>query len=118
MTQVLDKVLRIGILYDFYGALLTEKQRYCLEMHYFNDLSLAEIAVEYNVSRQAVHDILRRAEQTLEDYECKLGLVARHERDKKIAHEVFTLLNRLDNKLLSQYPEFGIALNKIRQILE
>ncbi len=78
---MLDKVLRIAQLYDFYGALLTDKQRRCLEMHYLSDDSLAEIAEEFQVSRQAVHDILRRGEQLLAAYEEKLGLVERHRRD-------------------------------------
>ena len=71
---MLDKVLRIGRLYDFYGALLTDKQRYCLEMHYLSDLSLAEIAEELKVSRQAPFMIFCAAcEQILEEYEAKLG---------------------------------------------
>ncbi len=60
---MLDKVLRIAELYDFYGALLTDKQRRCLEMHYLSDDSLAEIAEEFGVSRQAVHDIRHRRER-------------------------------------------------------
>lgn len=45
---MLDKVLRIALLYDLYGALLTAKQQRCLELHYLNDFSLAEIAAEFN----------------------------------------------------------------------
>ncbi len=92
---MLDKVLRIAELYDFYGALLTDKQRRCLEMHYLSDDSLAEIAEEFGVSRQAVHDILRRGEQLLEAYEAKLGLVARHRRERDTVAAVRACLESL-----------------------
>lgn len=65
-----------GYLLDFYGSLLTERQRYCMKEHYENDLSLGEIAQELEISRQAVHDNLQRARQILEEYEDKLHLVA------------------------------------------
>lgn len=80
---MLDKVLHITALFDFYGALLTDKQRFSMEMHYLNDLSLAEIADELGVTRQAVHDILKRAEQVLIDYEDKLKFVERHQREQQ-----------------------------------
>lgn len=92
---MLDRVLRIGLLFDFYGALLTEKQRQCLEMHYLNDLSLSEIAEEYNVSRQAVHDILRRAEQTLQEYELKLRLIERYQEQQQAIKQVYESINKL-----------------------
>ena len=81
---MIDKVCRNGLLYDFYGALLTDKQQYCFELHYLRDMSLSEIAGGLTVSRQAVHDILRRAEQLLEDYEDKLQLVSRHQKERKL----------------------------------
>lgn len=92
---MLDKVLRIAKLYDYYGALLTERQQQCIEMHYLGDLSLAEIADEYHVSRQAVYDILRRAEQILEDYETKLCLVSRNQQEQQSLQRVCTLLRSL-----------------------
>lgn len=117
MDSMLNKVLRIGQLYDFYHALLTEKQRDCLNMHYLQDLSLAEIAEEFGVSRQAVHDILRRAEQTLEEYEQKLGLAARYSDERKLLAEVVTDLEQLpsDIRKLSAINE---ALVKINSLLE
>lgn len=117
MDSMLNKVLRIGQLYDFYNALLTEKQRDCLNMHYLQDLSLAEIAEEFGVSRQAVHDILKRAEQTLEEYEQKLGLAARYSDERKLLSEVATNLEQLpsDIRNLSAINE---ALVKINSLLE
>jgi predicted DNA-binding protein YlxM (UPF0122 family) len=65
------------MLFDFFGELLTEKQREYFDLHYNEDLSLAEIAELSGVSRQGVWDIIRRAEQTLRDTEEKTGLIRR-----------------------------------------
>ena len=58
--------IRLGRLYDVYGPLLTAKQQSCMELYFCDDLSLAEIAAELDVSRQAVHDLIHRVEQILE----------------------------------------------------
>ena len=63
------------LLYDFYGELLNEHQRGVYEDAVFNDLSLSEIADEYGISRQGVHDLIKRVSNTLEGYESKLHLV-------------------------------------------
>lgn len=117
MDRMLIKVLRVGQLYDFYNALLTEKQRDCLNMHYLQDLSLAEIAEQFGVSRQAVHDILRRAEQTLEEYEEKLGLAARYREERKLLAEVVSSLEQLPHQI-QQLPELSYALTKLSVLLE
>lgn len=64
-------------LYDFYGELLNEHQRKIFEDFVFNDLSLGEIAEEQGISRQAVHDLVKRSTQKLEEYENKLHLMKR-----------------------------------------
>lgn len=74
--MILDKLGRIAQLYDLYGPLLTPKQRDAVRLYYEQDLSLGEIAYECKVSRQAIYDLLRRAEVALEKYEQKLGLLA------------------------------------------
>ncbi|HWR43204.1 YlxM family DNA-binding protein [Sporomusa sp.] len=117
MDRMLNKVLRVGQLYDFYNALLTDKQRDCLNMHYLQDLSLAEIAEEFGVSRQAVHDILRRAEQTLEEYEEKLGLAARYSDERKLLAEVVSSLEQLPITVRNM-PELSQALLKLNSLLE
>lgn len=71
-----DPVLRT-MLFDFYGELLTDKQREYFDLHYNEDLSLAEIAALTGISRQGVWDIIKRAEATLKEIEAKTGLVAR-----------------------------------------
>ena len=72
------KDLRITFLLDFYGDMLTEKQREVVECYYNEDLSLAEIAEEKGITRQGVRDGILRAERTLRDTEEKLGLVAKY----------------------------------------
>ena len=66
-----------SMLLDFYGELLTQKQRDCFDMHYNEDLSLSEIANELGISRQGVWDNIRRAESALEEFEAKTGLIRR-----------------------------------------
>ncbi|MBR4550533.1 MAG: YlxM family DNA-binding protein [Oscillospiraceae bacterium] len=71
-----SRVMR-SMLLDFYGQLLTEKQRECYDLHYNEDLSLSEIAEQCGISRQGVWDNIRRAEAALRELEEKTGLVGR-----------------------------------------
>lgn len=82
-----ERVL-ISLLIDFYGALLTERQLQCLQLHHEGDMSLAEIADELGVSRQAVHDNLQRAMQLLNSYEVRLHLVAQYERRQALVDQM------------------------------
>ncbi len=113
MQDHLDHRLRVVLLLDFYGALLTEKQRQYLEYHFQNDLSLAEIAEEFGVTRQAVHDVLKRSEGVLEAYESRLGLVARSQAERQVVKEAVL---RLDEYLtgLNKQPE---SLSAVRDSL-
>lgn len=92
-------MVRMALLYDYYGPLLTEKQRRVVEMHYQDDMSLAEIAELERTSRQAVHDILRRAEETLSGYESKLGLAQQGERDEARMSAASALLEKVLTEL-------------------
>ena len=65
------------LLLDFYGELLTEKQRRCCDLHFNEDLSLGEIAEQLGISRQGVWDNIRRGESTLREIETKTGLIRR-----------------------------------------
>ena len=78
--MVLEKTTRINFLFDFYQSLLTDKQRLYMQLYYLEDLSLGEIAEEYDVSRQAVYDNVRRTEAMLEDYEVKLNLFSKFQK--------------------------------------
>ena len=77
--EIFEQRMRLSKLFAMYGGLLTEKQFQCLSFYFDDDLSLSEIADEMDVSRQAVYDLLKRVEQTLEKYESKLGLLAKKE---------------------------------------
>jgi len=79
-SLMLEKVNQINELYDIYQGLLTDKQREYIELYYQEDLSLAEIADEVGVSRNAVHDNIRRTEKLLAGYEEKLKI---YEKDGK-----------------------------------
>ncbi len=79
----MEKIVEQGLLYDFYGELLTEHQRKVYEDAVYNDLSLVEIAEEYSISKQGVHDILRRCTKSLEGYEDKLHMIERTDRIRK-----------------------------------
>lgn len=93
-----ERVL-ISLLLDFYGPLLTDKQRMSLQLHHEDDMSLGEIAEELGVSRQAVHDNLQRARHILNDYESKLHLVAQYEAREQVINE---LKDTLPANVLSQ----------------
>ena len=90
-----DKI-KSGYLYDFYGELLTEHQRSVYEMSVNDDLSLSEIADSLSISRQAVHDMLKRCDRQLEEYEEKLHLV---EKFMNIKADVLRI-----NELTTQSP--------------
>ena len=91
----MDNTILRTMLFDFYGELLTEKQQEYYDLHFNSDLSLQEIAEQSGVSRQAVWDIIRRAEQSLMEFEDKTGLVARAVRRRKSLEELEGLISRL-----------------------
>lgn len=71
----MERIVEQGLLYDFYGELLTEHQKKIYEDAVFADLSLGEIADEYGISRQGVHDLIKRCNAALQEYEEKLHLI-------------------------------------------
>ena len=90
ITKVMkmDEIFKQSLLYDFYGELLTAHQRRIYEDVVFNDMSLSEIAAEQGISRQGVHDLVRRCDKTLSDYEEKLKLVEKFRQTKKMVEEI------------------------------
>lgn len=72
-----EEIVEQSLLYDFYGELLTEHQRKIYEAAFFENYSLSEIAVDAGISRQGVHDLLRRCDKQLRAYEATLHLVER-----------------------------------------
>ena len=80
----IDKREELISLYDIYRDLLTDKQRDYFEAYYFDDLSLSEIAVNYNISRNAVYDMLKKTEAILDNYEEKLKIYKKNNQILKI----------------------------------
>ena len=90
----IEKTNRMNALFEFYAALLTDKQMNYIELYYADDYSLAEIAEEFGVSRQAVYDNIKRTEKILEDYEMKLHMYS----DYIVRSQIF-------DQILERYPE-------------
>ena len=89
------EALEMTLLFDYYGDLLTERQRSCVDMRYNQDLSLSEIAEELGVSRQGVYDNLCRAEALLRNMEEKTGCVQRAMETRKAVREILDAANKL-----------------------
>ncbi len=105
--------LEMTLLFDYYGDLLTERQRMCFDLRHNQDLSLAEIAEELQVSRQGVHDNLSRAEALLRNMEEKTGCVSRDLRCRKATRKILAVANALkvcETSQVSSLAEQIIAL--------
>ena len=101
-----------SLLLDFYGNLLTEKMRLTLDMYLNDDLSLAEIAEEEEISRQGVHDTVKRGLKQLNGYEDKLGLVKRFLEQRETVKEAIDLI---DN---GEYKDAREVLSKLSEEIE
>ena len=88
MNMTIEKTTRMNYLYDFYQSLLTEKQQSYMALYYLDDFSLGEISEEYNVSRQAVYDNIKRTEAMLEEYEAKLLLFEKFQQRSKLIEKL------------------------------
>lgn len=84
----MEKIVRQGILYDFYGALLSDHQRKIYEELVYNDMSLTEISKEEGISRQAVSDLIRRTTAQLEEYDRKLALIERFQKIRAVCADM------------------------------
>lgn len=98
----IEKTNRMNALFEFYAALLTDKQMNYIELYYADDYSLAEIAEEFGVSRQAVYDNIKRTEKILEAYEMKLHMYS----DYIVRSEIF-------DDMLAKYPSDHYLRDKI-----
>ncbi|SCL83274.1 putative DNA-binding protein [Sporanaerobacter sp. PP17-6a] len=116
---IMEKLVEMGILFDFYGKLLSEKQYRVIDLYYINDFSLAEIGEEINISRQGVYDILKRAENRLVQYEDKLGLVKKfkdtNEKVKIILNLTNDIMMLMEKKKLSEINSKLQYIQKISQ---
>lgn len=113
-----EKAVEIGILFDFYGKLLSDKQYSAIELYYIHDLSLSEIGEQLNISRQGVFDILKRAESHLYMYEKKLGLVEKFNSNNKKVREILEYIDRIKDSVYSlNNDEISNHIEEIRSIV-
>jgi len=103
----LERLEYKGMLYDFYGELLTQHQKKVYEEAVLNDLSLSEIADEQGISRQGVHDLVKRCDKILNDYENKLHLVEKFAKIKYNIQQINSLtdneqIKRLSNEIIEE----------------
>lgn len=108
MDSKLDELIYLSMLYDFYGELLTNHKKRVFEDYILNDLSLGEIAEELDITRQGVHDIVKRSTQELKDYEDRLSLVKKFTKVKNMLNSI--------KELCSEIEKTG-NINNIREIV-
>ena len=107
-----DKLTETSILFDLYGQLLTNKQRDVFKMYYEEDFSLAEIAEELGISRQGVHDAVKKGEKALTEYESKLGLFKRLIETENIFNKIEDKINHM----ITANQENDALINDLNEI--
>lgn len=112
----MEKIVEQGLLYDFYGELLTRHQRQVYEGIVYDNLSLGEIAQEEGISRQAVHDIVKRCDKILQGYEEKLELIARFKKIKEKISCISQLSEEFENDLQADQGQYRQYIAQIKQI--
>ena len=114
-----DKTLQMSLLFDFFGDLLTDKQREYFDLYHNEDLSLSEIADNVGITRQGVRDIIVRAEATLVDYEKRTGIIARFQQrnaDVDRAMEITADINKstVDDNIRKLTEELTVILESLK----
>lgn len=113
---------RRALYFDFYGSLLTDKQREIYDLYYQQDLSFGEISKIRSVSREAVYDLLKRTEEALKFYESKLGLVKKYQLSREISKEITQKIenirkrvenDRKDRQLQEELAQLAELLQKL-----
>ncbi|GAA0799361.1 hypothetical protein GCM10008910_25490 [Faecalicatena orotica] len=109
ITKVMNvnEILEQALLYDFYGELLTDHQKDIYEQFVLEDLSLSEIAQDAGISRQGVHDLVKRCQKILEGYEVRLHLVEKFLSIKEKVHKI--------NEVLDSYEKQGMEPEKMAE---
>jgi len=109
------------MLYDFYGILLSERQREVFDLYHEENFSLSEIAYSLGVSRQAVHISLNKARRELEEYEEKLGLIAKHAEYEKVQSEIETKVDSIikdKERMVYVDAETAKLLRRIKKLIK
>jgi len=123
---MLSKKMLVADLFAFYGELLTAKQSDVLSLYCLDDLSLGEIAEDLKISRQGVHDAVKRASKTLEDYESKLGLMDKFNNNNRLLNDInikmmdlSQIVDHDEHTLRSKVKEVvSIVMNDIEEMIE
>lgn len=111
-----DHITWISLLYDFYGQMLTKRQREVMELYHEENLSLTEIADEFSISRQGVHDTLKNAEKALQTYEEKLKLVEKFQKSRQAIRDIDAAIDELAAD--SSDSHVTEKLKKIKEIID
>ena len=115
----IDDVIQTSLLYDFYGSLLTDRQREVMELYYGENLSLS---AEFSISRQGVHDALKNAGRALHEYEQKLGLVDKFQQSREAIGDIDERIEGLMEDVQKQEAlvpaEVTAELQKIKDIID
>lgn len=115
-----NQAYRMALLYDFYGDVLTDRQKEFYDLYYNEDLSLSEIAENYGISRQGVRDVIVRAEATLTELEDKTGIIRRfhlmQDQIKEILADVEAIARRNDE--CGQDEEIEALTTRVKAVLD
>ena len=117
-----DDITQASLLYDFYGQLLSKRQNQVMKLYHEENPSLSEIASEFDISRQGVHDALKNAERSLAEYESKLGLIAKFRQSREAVDEIDEIIDGIIYSLRQENS--GAAkqavkdLNKVKDIID
>ncbi len=106
---MLEQLNRINMLYDIYAPLLTARQQEVLQLYFSDNYSMGEIAEEYGITRQAVHDLIRRSLASIESFEAKLGLYVLFNHQQELLGEA--------EKLVRPESVKGPELKRLRDII-
>lgn len=114
------RFFEISLLLDFYGQLLTARQYEILNLYYNDDYSLAEIAEELGISRQGVHDSIRKGRAALEAYEARLGLAARFREQEEIVRRAISCLKKVEKEVpqAAEHKSFQEAVEALGKVME
>ena len=112
----MEKIVEQALLFDFYGELLTKHLKQIYEDVVLNDLSLSEAAENYGITRQGVHDLIKRCNRILKGYEEKLQLVEKFLTTKKLVQEIYELSQEIEEK--SEKQEILKIQKLAKEILE
>ena len=116
MANEMEEIVELSLLFDFYGEMLSDHKKQIFEDYVLNDLSLAEIADEEGISRQGVHDIVKRCTKQLKEYEAALHLVEKFQNMKEKLTKASVLLGTANKE--ADASDIAEARQLLKEMLE